>query len=172
MGKCGLQVSRLPGRKVELRVSVIDTRLGFDSLAVGVLDLVYFADSIGQLDYLWMGVTARKYQMHQRRFVAEDFQDLLQVDQLELEGVVDFVEYHDIEPAGGHLLPNQVDGVLGIGTVLGPRVRVALDAAEALACGVQLYITVHSLDAVPLACIQISLHELDDTYLHSMAAGA
>ncbi len=46
--------------------SVIDTRLGLDSLSVGVLDFVDFADSIGEFNDLRVGITTGEDKMHER----------------------------------------------------------------------------------------------------------
>ena len=97
-----------------------------------MFDLADFADRVGQLDHLRVGVAAGEDQMHEGGLAAEDVQHLLQIDQLELEGIVDLVEDQEVVRAGGDFLADQVDGVLGIGPVLDPRVGVPPDATEPL----------------------------------------
>lgn len=89
--------------------SVVDSRLGLNPLAVGVLDLVYFAYRVGKLDHLGVGVATGENEMQERRLVAQDIQYLSQVHQLQFQGVVDLVKdgYWVLFPsvhAKGHIL--------------------------------------------------------------------
>ena len=79
--------------------SIIDPRLRFDSFAVGVFHLGDFTDRVGQLDHLRVGVPSGKHEVHRRRFLLDDLQDLVQVDQFQVEGVVDLIQDEDIRRA-------------------------------------------------------------------------
>jgi len=151
--------------------SVIDPRLRFDLLAVGVFDLTHLADRFGQLDDSRVSIATGKDQVQQGRLAPQQFQDLLEVDQLELEGVVDLVEDQQVVVPRGDFLPGEVDGVLGVGPVLFPGVGIALDAAKPLAGGDQVDGAVELLDPVSPSGVKIPLHELDDPDLHAVTAG-
>ncbi len=60
----------------------------FDSLAVGVLHLDNFTDGVGEFDYLPVGIPPRKHEVHLRGFPPDDLKNLVQVDELQVQGVV------------------------------------------------------------------------------------
>jgi len=80
-----------------------------------VLDLKYFADGIGTLDHLGVGVAAGEDEMQARRFLAQDIQHLLQIHQLQFQGVVDLIENDEVIQTGSDFLMDQVQGILGVG---------------------------------------------------------
>lgn len=114
---------------------IINPRLWFDILLVGMLDLKDFADRVREVNDIRVGVASGDDQMHLLRFPLDQIQHLWQIDQLELQCVVDFIENDDFVVAAGDLLPGQLYGRLGAGTMLSMTVGVALDAAEAHAGG-------------------------------------
>jgi len=83
---------------------IVDPWLGLDSLAVGVLHLDNFADRVGQLDHLRVGIPPGQHEVHLGRFFLDDLQDLVQVDQFQVEGVVDLIQDEDIRRVRLHLL--------------------------------------------------------------------
>ena len=56
-----------------LALSVVDPRLWFDPLLVGVFHFIYFADRVSSFDDLRMGISSGQYQMQQGGFLVNDF---------------------------------------------------------------------------------------------------
>jgi len=92
--------------------SGIDPRLGFDPFSIGVLDLDHLAHRVRRLDCSWVCVPPREHQVHAGRLCADQVQDLLQVYQPKMQGVVDFVRNQQIDPLGIQLFPGDFYGLL------------------------------------------------------------
>src|SRR6201987_2251842 len=90
-----------------LPLLILNALLCQDSLFVGVLDLAHFGDSVGQLDNCRVGVPARQYNMHHLRLVLEAGGDSGGIEHAIADGIVDFVQNHEIPVAG-------LDGLFGL----------------------------------------------------------
>ena len=75
---------------------IIDSRLRVNPFAIRVLHFLNFTHRIRQLDHLGMDVSTRQNQMHQRRLALNDFQNLFQVHEPKMQGIVDFIQDEDI----------------------------------------------------------------------------
>ncbi len=53
-----------------------------------MLHLDDFADRVGEFDYLPVGIPPRKHEVHLRGFPPDDLKNLVQVDELQVQGVV------------------------------------------------------------------------------------
>lgn len=65
-----------------------------------MFDFPDFADGVRQFDHLGVGVPAGEDQVPQARFGFDEVQDLLQVHQFQVQGVIDFIQIRRGVPFG------------------------------------------------------------------------
>ncbi len=83
-----------------------------------------FTDRVRQLDHLRVGVPSGKHEVHLRRLLFDNLQDLVQVDQFQVEGVVDLIQDEDIRWVRLYFFVDDLNGFLGIFPVFLVRIRM------------------------------------------------
>src|SRR3989337_1235077 len=76
---------------------IVNTLLWFYSLPEGMFYLLHLCNRVGPLDHLRVGIPPCQDQVHQRRLVVDDIDELRKVYESEFQGIVDLIQDQDIK---------------------------------------------------------------------------
>ena len=140
-----------------------------DPLGVVMLYLLDLAYRISESDNLLGGLPSREDEVHRRRFIGHHGDDVLQIDQLEVQGDIDLVKDYQVMLPGGNHLPGHLQSRLGKFPVDGRRVIPHDETVQTAGADGEVGET--TLGGQDFA-ILFALHELDHKNLTPMTQGA
>lgn len=131
-----------------------------------------FANGVGKIDKGRVGISSSQNHMHMWRFAGKNRRYLVKVNEMEVEGIVDFIEDEGVAVVRRQHRINESKGILGIFSVFSVGVGIALNAAEPFTGVEEFDERSKAFDRIPFAGIEIAFHELDDGGFQPMAASS